>query len=156
MRHLNIAIVCSALLIGCSSVHNAKVEQPHSRTVDLLDGATVELPNNFVHFRGQGIDTMVGDFTRIDGRFRINYDVGMLAGVYTSQPVENVVSSNSVMVGNLNAIIVVSRRGRRRQAVVSFPDETVNFYATIADDSQLKELEDLVLTYQHKRYGNTK
>jgi hypothetical protein len=149
MRHLNIAIVCSALLFGCSSVRNAEVAQPHSKTVDLYYG-TVELPNNFIHFRGQGIDSVVGDFTRTDGRFRIEYDIGAMAGVITSQPIENVVSSNSVTVGNLNAIIVVSRSGRTRLAMVSFPDPMVNFFADIADDSELEVLKKLVSTYKSK------
>jgi len=155
LRHLNIAIVYGALLIGCSSVRNAEVGPSSSKTIDLGSG-TVELPNDFIHFRGQGIDSMVGDFTRSDGRFRIGYDIGWMAGVGTSQKFENVVSSNSMTVGKLTAIIVVDRWGETRHAVVSFPDTSANFFATIGDDSQLEVLKQLVATYKLKPDSKTK
>jgi hypothetical protein len=147
--HVNIAILCGALLIGCSSVRKAEVGLSRSKTID-LDSGTVELPDNFIHFRDQGIDSTVGDFTRTDGRFRIKYDIGGMAGVGTSAKFENIVSSNSMTVGKLTAIIVVYRWGETPNAVVSFPATDANFFAAVRDDSQLEALKKLVATYKPK------
>jgi hypothetical protein len=156
MRHSTIAIVCSALLIGCSSVRDSDVTSQRNRTVDLPTG-TIELPRDFIYFQGQGIDSYVGDFTRTDGRFRISYDIGLMAGVATSQAQHDIVSSNTMTVGKLTAIVVVTRwHEMPEQAVISFPETTANFFAVIRDDSELETMKQIVSTYKPKGDSPTK
>ena len=156
MRHSTIAIVCSALLMGCSSVRDSNLASPRSRTVDLPTG-TIELPSNFIYFQGQGIDSYVGDFTRTDGGFRIEYDIGLMAGVATSQPYKDIVSSNSMTIGKLTAIVVVTRwHFGAEWAVISFPDTAANFFAVIRNDSQLQTLKQIASSYKPKGDDSTK
>lgn len=155
IAELVITIICTALLAGCCSRHYSNLLSRRTTTIDLETG-TVELPNGFIHYRGRGIDSLVGDFTRRDGKFRINYDVGEMAGVYTSQPVDHIVSSNNITVGKLQACIVVSKRRDTKWAVVSFPDTAANFFADIHENSELEALKKVVATYKLKRDGRTK
>ena len=151
MRYLSIFIVCCALFAGCSSSRDAGEGAVKREVVDLYVG-TVELPDGFTHSRGEPLDSFNGHFTSTDGHLMICYDIGAMAGVYTSGIVEkDITSSSKTTVHGLTALIVIARQKDTRHAYISFPrGGPANFYAIIKDDDDLEMVKKLAFSYRLK------
>ena len=118
--------------------------------VDLRRG-TVELPGGFTHTRDKGKDSTVGHFTSADGSLTIHYDIGKMAGVQAkATDLKDIVSSESVKAGDLDALIVV-HGAKPRKIVISFPGGgPANFFAEVRGDEDIAMVRKLVLTFKLK------
>lgn len=149
MQRLVIVFVCSVFFLGCKFSRDEEPLLTGKNIVNLGSG-TVNLPNGFTHSHGQGIDSTVGHFTSGDGHLVINYDIGLMAGVYASNMEgKEILSSSKVTAHGLKAIIVVSRWKNATHAIVSFPKGgPANFFAAIRNDTDLEAVTNLALSYR--------
>ena len=121
-----------------------------AETIDLR-GGTAELPGGFTHTRDKGKDSTVGHFTSADGKLTINYDIGRMAGVYAkASDLKDIVSSESVKVGDLAALIVV-HGSKPKNIVISFPaGGPANFFAEVRGEEDIAAVRKLVMTFKLK------
>jgi hypothetical protein len=120
-----------------------------STLADLYEG-TVELPSGFTHTQEQGIDSFVGHFTSPDGKLVIRYDIGIDAGVAALQPEGQILSSTNLTANGLTVLIVIVKRGDVKQAIVSFPKVSANFFAPIRNDADFELVKKISLSYRLK------
>ena len=107
----------------------------------------IRMLTGYVHRRGQGIDSVVGNITR-EGGLVIEYDIGRLAGVYTDCKTcgwtEGELWRRNQVINGQSVQIVFTKSKR---LVISFPTTHANFYATIKSEADLADTLLMVLTY---------
>jgi hypothetical protein len=120
-------------LPACSQI--AKADPPPGK-MQLLPGYT--------HKSEQGIDTRVGKIFK-NGGITINYDIGELAGLYTSPDGKDEYEWYKEQKMNTQTVRIALTK--KRELRVTFVEATVNFFGTVPTEQDLADALLMVLTF---------
>src|SRR5579871_1576255 len=115
-----------------------------------IPGAIALLPG-YHHQPQQGIDSRVGTISK-PGGIVIEYDVGEMAGDYTSCKscgwTKDEMWRKQQDVNGQKAVLVFTKA---RRLFISFPAVHANFYATISTEAEMADMLLMVLTFDTSR-----
>jgi arabinogalactan endo-1,4-beta-galactosidase len=149
---MKITVLLLTLCLGmrCCFAEAGHVVDLHVGSISLIDG--------YQHEPGPKRDSIIGEFTRADGKFRIGYDIGGNAG-YHVHPMRKANFSwyrEQTINGSFACIGIIEDKGVKylRLSIYSSPSaptgEAANFGAVITGQEDLAEMVLVITAYKWK------